>query len=413
MIPTKVYPNVNPETGPTLKDVAGLIKDGKANNVIIMSGAGISTSCGIPDFRSPETGLYHNLQKYNLPHPQAIFEINYFVDHPEAFFQLAKELYPGNFTPSLTHFFFVLLHKKGVLKRVFSQNIDCLDQMAGLPQEMIVEAHGSFATAKCLECLTPYSMEELRPKILEGQVIRCSRPDCEGKEQALVKPDIVFFGEGLPELFFRRIADFKDCDLLIVLGTSLQVQPFARLVDRVPDKCPRLLINLEVVGEAGDLDEFSLSSIFMKFRETGFDFSGRLSGGKAYTRDAKWIGESDVGVLELAKELGWDEELVKLRQDWMKEQSSKEKEESVVDEGVENVETDKGEEERKPQKTEEKEKLIKEELKEEPKAVDQQAANAVENLVEKVEGLVISKEKEGNEPEEKKPEVDLKKDSHV
>ncbi|KAI4814947.1 hypothetical protein KUCAC02_005122 [Chaenocephalus aceratus] len=82
----------------TLEGVARYIKSGKCKNIICMVGAGISTSAGIPDFRSPETGLYANLQKYNLPYPEAIFQIDYFKGkHPEPFFALARELYPGQF----------------------------------------------------------------------------------------------------------------------------------------------------------------------------------------------------------------------------------------------------------------------------------------------------------------------------
>lgn len=75
--------------------VAKYIKSDRCKNIVVLSGAGVSTAAGIPDFRSPETGLYHNLKKYDLPYPEAIFEIGYFLDHPEPFFTLAKELYPG------------------------------------------------------------------------------------------------------------------------------------------------------------------------------------------------------------------------------------------------------------------------------------------------------------------------------
>ena len=81
-------------------DIAGVaeyIKSGKCKRIVIMAGAGISVSAGIPDFRTPGTGLYDNLQKYNLPHPTAVFELDYFRENPKPFYLLAKELYPGNF----------------------------------------------------------------------------------------------------------------------------------------------------------------------------------------------------------------------------------------------------------------------------------------------------------------------------
>ena len=87
-----------------------------------MVGAGISVSAGIPDFRTPGTGLYDNLQKYDLPHPTAVFELDYFRENPSPFYLLAKELYPGQYPPTPTHHFIHLLHKKGILLRCFSQN---------------------------------------------------------------------------------------------------------------------------------------------------------------------------------------------------------------------------------------------------------------------------------------------------
>ncbi|KOB70063.1 NAD-dependent deacetylase sirtuin 2-like protein [Operophtera brumata] len=169
------------------------IQSEKCKNVITLSGAGISTSAGIPDFRSPETGLYHNLQKYNLPEPQAIFEINFFRQNPKPFFMLAKELYPGSFKPTISHYFIRLLHEK---ERIFADQIPI-----------------------CTEC------------------------------PGVVKPDIVFFGESLPERFQECLQeDFQHCDLLIIMGSSLEVQPFASLIDMVPDWCPRLLLNREKAG---------------------------------------------------------------------------------------------------------------------------------------------------------------------
>ena len=113
------YP-IDGQTNPTVLsslDVDGVveyIKDGRAKNIIVMAGAGISTSAGIPDFRTPGSGLYDNLQKYNLPNPTAIFDIGYFAKNPKPFFTLAKELYPGSFNPTPSHYFVKLLEEKGI-----------------------------------------------------------------------------------------------------------------------------------------------------------------------------------------------------------------------------------------------------------------------------------------------------------
>ena len=99
----------------------------------------------------------------------------------------------------MTHFFFRLLDTHSVLRRVFTQNIDTLETLAGLDTSRIIEAHGSFATAHCLDCRSLASKEfVLRAGVRTGQVVRCH---CGG----LVKPDIVFFGEGLPDKFFESL----------------------------------------------------------------------------------------------------------------------------------------------------------------------------------------------------------------
>lgn len=119
-------------------------------------------AAGIPDFRSPNTGLYANLDKYKLPHPQAIFEINFFKENPEPFFVLAKELLPEGFKPTVSHYFIRLLHEKGMLLRHYTQNIDTLERIAGLPYDKLVEAHGSFHTGKCLKCRMPYTLDWMK-----------------------------------------------------------------------------------------------------------------------------------------------------------------------------------------------------------------------------------------------------------
>ncbi|XP_065362316.1 NAD-dependent protein deacetylase Sirt2 [Calliphora vicina] len=265
-------------------------------NIITMVGAGISTSAGIPDFRSPGSGLYDNLQKYNLPHPSAIFEMDYFEDNPQPFFALAKELYPGSFNPTPSHYFVRLLQDKGLLLRHYTQNIDTLERIAGLPDDKLIEAHGTFFTNHCLGCRKLYSMEWMKDQIFSDNVPTCT--DC----NAVVKPDIVFFGENLPEKFYTLPAkDFNKCDLLIIMGTSLEVQPFASLIDRANTKCVRLLINRTKVGN----DFGGMSSWFMSGPGLMFD-------NPKNTRDIAYIGDCDDGCLALAEALGWKDELNEL-----------------------------------------------------------------------------------------------------
>ncbi|KAL1499407.1 hypothetical protein AB1Y20_011612 [Prymnesium parvum] len=283
-----------------LAGVASLLASGGARNVIVMCGAGISVSAGIPDFRSPGTGLYDNLQKYDLPSPQSIFELSYFREHPEAFYRLARELWPDNFSPTPTHGFIRLLHAKGLLRRCFTQNIDSLEAAAGIPKEKIVAAHGNFDGCSCIETGAAVPVDEMRRAVAVGKEGEGGWAELAVKYGGLCKPDIVFFGEALPERFFRQAEeDFPACDLLIVMGTSLRVHPFASLTGRVASDVPRLLMNREPVGGAEPMLEM------LGFQTPGaFDFSR-----ESCYRDALFLGDCDFGVAELARLLGWEDEL--------------------------------------------------------------------------------------------------------
>ena len=281
-----------------LSGIAKYILDG-VKNIIVMTGAGISVSAGIPDFRTPGTGLYSKLESYNLPNPESIFTLDFFRENPQPFYTLAKEIYPGLHCPTPTHYFLKLLADKGVLLRVFTQNIDSLERMAGLDPFKVVAAHGNFDTATCIDTGEKVDTEEVKESILLGEK---GWKEMNDKYGGLVKPDIVFFGEKLPERFIQYAnEDFTKCDLLIVMGTSLKVQPFASLIDHVNKNIPRLLINREEVGVYSNG-----SDIFPYFSEIsgGFDFSKRKK-----CRDVALLRECDIGVRELVDELGWRDEL--------------------------------------------------------------------------------------------------------
>ncbi|KAI5929626.1 NAD-dependent protein deacetylase sirtuin-3, mitochondrial [Manis javanica] len=225
-----------------LPDVAELIRAGACQRVVGMVGAGISTPSGIPDFRSPGSGLYSNLGQYDIPYPEAIFDLSFFHHNPKPFFALARELHPGKYRPNVTHYFFRLLHDKGLLLRLYTQNIDGLERVSGIPASKLVEAHGSFASATCTVCRRPCPGKDFWADVMEGRVPCC--PVCTG----IVKPDIVFFGELLPQRFMLHVVDFPMADLLLILGTSLEVEPFASLSEAVGSSVPRLLINRDLVG---------------------------------------------------------------------------------------------------------------------------------------------------------------------
>ncbi|KAM6173807.1 NAD-dependent protein deacetylase sirtuin-3, mitochondrial isoform 3-T3 [Erethizon dorsatum] len=246
-----------------------------------MVGAGISTPSGIPDFRSPGSGLYSNLLQYNIPYPEAIFELEFFFHNPKPFFTLAKQLYPGNYRPNITHYFFRLLHDKGLLLRLYTQNIDGLERVSGIPVSKLVEAHGTFASATCTICRRSFPEKDLWADVMMDRVPCC--PVCTG----IVKPDIVFFGEPLPERFLLHVLDFPMADLLLILGTSLEVEPFASLSEAVRGSVPRLLINQNLVGP----------------------FAWRPR-----SRDVVQLGDVVHSVERLVELLGWTEELQDLVQ---------------------------------------------------------------------------------------------------
>ncbi|KFY75835.1 hypothetical protein V498_09908 [Pseudogymnoascus sp. VKM F-4517 (FW-2822)] len=260
----------------TIGSVAEYLKSDKVKRVVVLTGAGISTSAGIPDFRSPDTGLYSNLARLDLPYPEAVFDISFFRQNPAPFYMLAQELYPGKYKPTVSHAFIALLAKKGLLHMLFTQNIDCLERAAGVPPAKVVEAHGSFASQRCIDCKTEYPDEAMREFVKSGDIPYCEDEACHG----LVKPDITFFGESLPERFHTNTHVPAQADLVIIIGTSLSVHPFASLPDMALEGTPRVLLNMERVGALGSRPD-----------------------------DVLLLGDCDGQVRRLADELGWRDEL--------------------------------------------------------------------------------------------------------
>lgn len=221
--------------------VAQWIRD--ASNILVLSGAGVSCSAGIPDFRTPGTGLYDNLQKYSLPYPEAVFDLGFYQKDPKPFCSLAQEIWPGEkHSPTYTHSFVAMLSQQQKLLRNYTQNIDGLEFLASIPSEQIVECHGHFRKASCTKCQSGFDGDECKNAILNNKKTpKCKR--CGG----FVKPDIVFFGEGLPERYGRLLRrDLNQVDLLLIMGTSLSVAPVSMVPEMV--SCKRVLINRELVG---------------------------------------------------------------------------------------------------------------------------------------------------------------------
>ncbi|XP_003738863.1 NAD-dependent protein deacetylase sirtuin-1 [Galendromus occidentalis] len=264
----------------TLDDALHLLTT--CRKIIVLTGAGVSVSCGIPDFRS-SNGIYARLRRDfpSLPDPQAMFDMTFFRQDPRPFFKFAREIYPGLFEPSASHHFIRGLEKRGQLLRNYTQNIDTLEYACGL--ERVIACHGGFSTATCTRCDYKVDCEALRADIFAQRVPlcpKCPQPEVQHWEtqgdespdsrnmMAVMKPDIVFFGEGLPKEFHEKIKeDRDDADLLIVMGSSLKVRPVASIPHRMDHKVPQILINREALPHIGAFDVQLLGDCDVVIRE--------------------------------------------------------------------------------------------------------------------------------------------------
>ncbi|CAI4872090.1 CKB_collapsed_G0008510.mRNA.1.CDS.1 [Saccharomyces cerevisiae] len=255
-----------------------------ARKILVLTGAGVSTSLGIPDFRSSE-GFYSKIKHLGLDDPQDVFNYNIFMHDPSVFYNIANMVLPPEKIYSPLHSFIKMLQMKGKLLRNYTQNIDNLESYAGISTDKLVQCHGSFATATCVTChwnlpgerifnkirnlelpLCPYCYKKRREYFPEGynnkvgvaasQGSMSERPPYILNSYGVLKPDITFFGEALPNKFHKSIReDILECDLLICIGTSLKVAPVSEIVNMVPSHVPQVLINRDPVKHA----EFDLS----------------------------------------------------------------------------------------------------------------------------------------------------------
>jgi len=186
--------------------------------VVALTGAGISTPSGIPDFRSPGSGLWEKVD------PMAVASIYAFRLNPERFFEwfrpLGKTLLESR--PNPAHIALAKLEEAGLLKAVITQNIDGLHQKAG--SKRVLEIHGHIREAECIICRRSYPTESFLHNYLElGEIPRCQ---CGG----ILKPKVILFGEPLPKwVFLEAVGEAQRCDAMIIAGSSLEVYPAAEL----------------------------------------------------------------------------------------------------------------------------------------------------------------------------------------
>jgi NAD-dependent deacetylase len=197
--------------------LAELIRD--ARSVVALTGAGISVPSGIPDFRSPGSGLWENVN------PMEVAHIDAWRADPERFWHF----YGSRFQtlegkePNGAHRALVELERRGKLDAVITQNIDRLHRRAGTQE--LIEVHGTIEHSSCLACRAQYPIDEVRARLDHSPI---SVPECDCGEP--LKPDVVLFGEFLPEgALERAYALAAGADVLLCVGSSLEVHPIAQL----------------------------------------------------------------------------------------------------------------------------------------------------------------------------------------
>ena len=255
-----------------------------------MTGAGISTTAGIPDFRSSDNGLFKMMQeKYKLSTPEEFFHISTFETTPQLFYDFAKEFELDKYQPTPTHWFQSFLVHKGLVNLIITRNIDALELKAKIPREKIIFAHGNMLEAHCYKCLKDYDIGLQQTHIKEGKVLYCTEENCD----MAVKPKVVFYGESLPKDFYERYEAFEESDLGFIMGTSLKVYPFAMLPYDMTKSSWRIVINREQIGDS------------VKNNSRGFDYENVAKG------DIFLEGTTDDFVLKIINDCGWKAEFDK------------------------------------------------------------------------------------------------------
>jgi len=291
-----------------LKGVAEFIESGKCRKIAILCGAGISRSAGIPDFRSKD-GIYKavskdldvNAVKYGLTlrqkraiqdDAQYVFSMELFKDNPNVLYHVLGDILNKRCRPTMTHCFMKLLQNRGLLRHVFTQNVDGLERYIGINPKFLCEVHGTFMTASCYQCGAAMPIGDVRDSVMRGDIpIQCPDSECSG----YIKPDCVLFGEDLPHKYYDAVDLFtkhKDrVDLLIVMGTSLSVKPVADFPRVINGNAIRVVMNLELNREVEDM----------------FDFDAESD-----KRDLFIAGKCDETIQELCGMLGWKADLESL-----------------------------------------------------------------------------------------------------
>jgi NAD-dependent deacetylase len=222
--------NITDEIRQAIRTAAALIRS--AGNGIVLTGAGISTPSGIPDFRTPGSGLW---SRYN---PMEVASLSAFRYQPEKFFAwfhpMAKNI--AQALPNPAHHALAILEKAGYLHTIITQNIDGLHQRAGSKQ--VLEVHGSLESLTCIGCFQKYPSESFITRYIE----HCEMPTCSDCGQIL-KPDVILFEEQLPkQTWLKARRACHNCEIILVAGSSLEVTPVATLPHEALENNAKLII---------------------------------------------------------------------------------------------------------------------------------------------------------------------------
>ena len=211
----------------------------KAQKILVFTGAGLSTEAGIPDFRSPG-GIW---DKYD---PSEFYFDRFMSDEKarEKYWEMGREFYKPmkDAIPGRAHLPIKTLEDKGKLQVIVTQNIDHLHHKAGNTPEKIIEIHGTAFSVSCMSCRKKYDRDEIEKRLDSGiRVPYCD--DCKG----ILKPDTISFGQAMPEDKMTEATKYaRECELCMVLGSSLVVYPAASIPVLAAQNGARLIIiNLE------------------------------------------------------------------------------------------------------------------------------------------------------------------------
>lgn len=208
-----------------IKKASEMIK--KSSKTMVLTGAGISTESGIPDFRSPGTGLWENTD------PMEALSTTVLHNDPEKFYSEGYKMLLGMTAakPNRAHLALAEMEKLGFVKGIITQNIDNLHHKAG--SKYVLEVHGNTREGSCMNCGKKVPLDVITQKTVEGQI----PPKCNSC-QGTLRPDVIMFGDMLPEDFSIASNEASTSDLLIVVGSSLVVSP----VNYLPQMAKNLII---------------------------------------------------------------------------------------------------------------------------------------------------------------------------